>query len=141
LACFKPAATPKLDTAKLKTLNDSLHADALLLCQVGEMNAKDSMVFKGSLIFSKFFSATSFRVHFILVRPQDGAVLWEAEANARKEAVTDSNGMYGGATNGDEGRMAIAGAALAVNMLVADLNGTANPADILSGVKPTPDKK
>jgi hypothetical protein len=123
LACFRENINAKPDMAKLKQLNEKLHADALLLCQVTEMESHDGVVVRLPIIFSKVFSATSFRVHCMLIRPEDGAILWEAEAKGRKE-VTE----YKGATNGDEGRMALAVAGEVVEHLLSDLtDGTGVP--------------
>lgn len=124
VAVFKSDTDARPDLIRLKELNDKLKVDAMLICEVSDLSDKLAGLtyrFALPLIYGfREVKATYVQLHCMLVRPKDGAILWEARAIG-----TSSGDVADRAINVD--RQAIEGAGRAVDALLADLytgNGT-----------------
>lgn len=120
LAAFKDLAFPPLVTDRIKTLGARAGADAVLLCQVEDMETHT-----GSTLFSGFKS-TRIHLHGTLVDSSDGAVLWQAHSRG---VASQKAGFFTGASAfKGEDRKAIEGAMQAIDILLDDLlNGSGKP--------------
>lgn len=120
LASFKLNSSIQVEESKAKALAEKLGADALLFCQVGDME-----VHTGETLFENFKS-TRIHLYATLISVQDGAILWQARARG---IHSHKAGFFTGARayQSEEG-MAIEGAMQAVKTLLDDLyHGTGNP--------------
>jgi hypothetical protein len=119
LAAFGLGVLAKPDLAKIKMLGDKTGADALLLCQVADMETHEAPTTLGLLVTGEKFKSTRVHLHFTLISAQDGAIIWQARARGVKSQKT---GAFTGerAYNGED-RKAIEGTVQAVDILLSDL--------------------
>lgn len=120
LASFGAGVPAPIDAERAKALAAKVGADAMLYCQVTEMETHI-----GSALFGGFKS-TRLHLHFTLVAADDGAVVWQARARGVK---SQKAGFFTGlgAFKGED-RKAIEAAVQATEILLDDLyNGTGAP--------------
>ncbi|HLJ54083.1 MAG TPA: hypothetical protein VKT77_03535 [Chthonomonadaceae bacterium] len=125
IAAFHAGVDSKPDIPKLKELNNKLHADAMLFCEVSDLDEKDlGLTYRTTvpLIYGiEEVKGTRVHIHCLLIRAQDGAILWEARSTG-----TSSGNVADRAIN--VSRQAMEGAGRAVDGLVSDLiEGTGVP--------------
>lgn len=119
LAAFEIGALARPDLAKVKTLAEKTGADAVLLCQVADVETHEGATTLGLLATGEKFKSTRVHLHFTLLRVEDGAVLWQARARGVKSQKT---GTFTGerAYNGED-RKVIEGTVAATDTLLSDL--------------------
>lgn len=104
---------PKIDKGKARALAAELGADALLYCQVANLE-----VTKGTVVFENFKS-TRVQLVCTLISPEDGAILWQARIRG---VHSQKAGFFTGATAYPSDRsMAVDATNEALKYLLQDL--------------------
>ncbi len=125
LASFDMGALAEIDRQRAKELGAKLGVDGLLYCQVTEVETHEGTTGLGVLTGEKFKS-TRVHLHFTLISPDDGTIIWQAKARGVKSQKT---GVFTGARayNGED-RKVIEGTVAATEILLSDLaEGTGVP--------------
>ena len=120
LASFDLAVLAKPNIETLKTVSSKLGADAILLCQVTEMETHEGTT--GVSVFAQRFKSTRIHLHFTLISTDDYSVIWQAKAKGIKSQRAGyfmGNRSYNG-----EDRKAVEGAVQATEFLLSDLTGS-----------------
>ena len=111
---------PKIDKGKARSLAAELGADALLYCQVANLETT-----KGTVVFENFKS-TRVQLVCTLISPEDGSVVWQARIRG---IHSHKAGFFTGATAyPSERHMAVEATDDALKSLLQDLyKGTGKP--------------
>lgn len=119
LAAFDLGQLAQPDLRKVKLIGEKLGADAILLCQVADVETHEAPTALGILVTGEKFKSTRVHLHFTLMNVSDGMVLWQARARGVKSQKTGA--FTGERSYNGEDRKTIEGTVAATDILLSDL--------------------
>ena len=117
VAAFGPGVDSSPDVPKIADMNKKIQADGLLFCELSDVDDREGLTYRltAPLLYGfREVRSTRVHIHCTLIRPSDGAVIWEARALG-----TSSGKVVNGAI--DVNRQAMEGTGKALDALLSDL--------------------